>query len=167
MTSVHSSPPTLDPRSSVPPTRSDDPALVRLTGEHDLSTVAALSMTLSRAIHDGGNLAVDMRKVTFLDASTVGVLVQTQRLLHQRSRSLTVHSPSTRTRRILEICDLADLIHQPDDPETNAVQSRNAPNSARSNGGEAISLVAEPMNTANRRASPKEDAPGPCSAGAW
>jgi anti-anti-sigma factor len=116
MTSVHSSPPTLGPRS-VPPTPSDDPALVRLTGEHDLSTVAALSTTLSRAINHGGNLAVDMRKVTFLDASTVGVLVQTQRLLHRRSRSLTVHSPSTCTRRILEICDLADLIHQPDDPK--------------------------------------------------
>jgi anti-sigma B factor antagonist len=84
---------------------------VRITGEHDISTVAALSETLSRAIaHDHGDLVIDMREVTYLDASTVGVLVRARSLLLRRSRLLTVRAPSACTRRILTICDLTHLI---------------------------------------------------------
>ena len=59
---------------------------------------------------DDADLVVDMSGVTFLDASTIGVVVRASRHLLRRSRSLAVRSPSTCARRVLQLCDLADLI---------------------------------------------------------
>jgi anti-anti-sigma factor len=82
-----------------------------LRGEHDLATVVELSATLARAITLGeGDLVVDLSRIEFMDASTVGVLTWARELLRVRSRSLVVRSPSACARRVLELCDLSDRI---------------------------------------------------------
>jgi anti-anti-sigma factor len=85
--------------------------VVWLRGEHDVSTVAALSETMARAIAgDDADLVVDLSEVQFMDAATVGVIVRARELLGLRSRSLALRSPSRCARRILDLCGDADLL---------------------------------------------------------
>lgn len=92
--------------------RNPDRTVVWLRGEHDTATVAALSETMARAIAlDTPGLVVDLSDVEFMDASTVGVIVRTQELL--RPRTLVLRSPSKRARRVLELCELAELVDPP------------------------------------------------------
>jgi anti-anti-sigma factor len=85
--------------------------IVCLRGEHDLSTVAELSATMARAITlSDADLVVDLSRVEFMSASTIGVVVWARELLRARDRSLAVRTPSRCARRVLELCDLSDLI---------------------------------------------------------
>jgi anti-anti-sigma factor len=87
--------------------------VVWVRGEHDVSTVTALSETLARAISlDDADLVVDLRGVQFMDAATVGVMVRARELLRLRSRCLVLRSPSRCARRVFGLCGLADLLDQ-------------------------------------------------------
>jgi anti-anti-sigma factor len=85
--------------------------VVCLRGEHDLSTVDELSATMARGIALGeADLVVDLSRVEFMDAATINAVLWAQDLLRAQDRSLTVRSPSRCARRVLELCDLSDLI---------------------------------------------------------
>ena len=86
-----------------------DRPVVVLGGEHDSSTVAALAMTLARAIAaDDGDLVLDLIGVKFMDAATVGVIVRARAFLGERSRCLTLRSPSTCAARALMLYGVED-----------------------------------------------------------
>ena len=90
-----------------------DPTIASLRGEQDLSTVPALCETLAGAIAVGGaDLILDLSAVEFLDASTVRVLVAAGEFLRARSRSLVLRSPSGCAQRVLDLCDLSDLVER-------------------------------------------------------
>ncbi|MFP3901608.1 MAG: STAS domain-containing protein [Acidimicrobiia bacterium] len=98
-------------RAAVSANGDADRTVVRLRGEYDLATRAALQDTLDRAIaHGDGDLVVDLSKVRFMDAGSVGIILQARDALRARSCSLTVRSPRGITRRIFELCDLTHLI---------------------------------------------------------
>jgi anti-anti-sigma factor len=84
--------------------------VVWLRGEHDISTVGALSETLARAIARDADVVVDLSEVDFMGAATVGVIIRAGELLGLRSRSLAVRSPSRCARRILDLCGRAGLL---------------------------------------------------------
>jgi anti-anti-sigma factor len=85
--------------------------VVWLGGEHDVSTVDALSETLAGAIAiDDCDLVVDLSEVQFMGAATIGVLIWARELLQSRSRSLVLRSPSRCARRILDLCGQGDLL---------------------------------------------------------
>ncbi len=87
------------------------PTVVRLRGQHDVSTDAALCQTLACAIAcNGAPLVIDLSEVEFMGASTIGVIVRAREFLRLRSRSLTVRSPSVHARRIIDLCGLDDLL---------------------------------------------------------
>jgi anti-sigma B factor antagonist len=91
--------------------RDGDRVVVWLRGEHDIATSAELSADLARAVAlDESDLVVDLSEVQFMDASTIGVVVTTRNCLLGRSRSLSLRAPASHTRRILEVCGLAELI---------------------------------------------------------
>jgi anti-anti-sigma factor len=91
--------------------RDADRTVVWLQGEHDVSTVAALSEIMARAIAlDDADLVVDLSGVQFMGAATVGVIIRARDFLGLRSRSLTLRSPSTCAGRILDVCGVADLL---------------------------------------------------------
>jgi len=91
-----------------------DRIVVWLRGEHDISTVAALSEMMDQAIALGdGDLIVDLSNVDFMSAATVGIIVRTRECLRLRSRSLALRSPSVRSRRVLDLCGVATSL--PDD----------------------------------------------------
>jgi anti-anti-sigma factor len=86
----------------------DDPTVVWLRGEHDLSTVHLLSEALSRAIaEDERDVVVDLSRVEFMGAATVGVLLRARQDLLSRSRALTLRHPSPAARRVLDACGVA------------------------------------------------------------
>jgi anti-anti-sigma factor len=91
--------------------RSEAQTVVWLSGEHDLSTVAALSGTLAGALAlDDADLVVDLSAVEFMGAATIDVIVRAKELLDLRSRAPTLRSPSKSARRVFDLCGLADLI---------------------------------------------------------
>jgi anti-anti-sigma factor len=99
--------------------------VVWLRGEQDVSTVDALSETLAGAMAiDDCDLVVDLSKVEFMGAATIGVLIRARELLQSRSRSLVLRSPSRCARRILDLCGQGDLLaprRADDTPATGSV----------------------------------------------
>ena len=68
-------------------------------------------MTMARAIaFDDTDLVIDLSEVTFMDAATVAVMVRAEAFLRDRSRSLTLRSPSTHARRVLGVAGLTELV---------------------------------------------------------
>ena len=84
--------------------------MLRLWGEHDLATVGLLRTALAEVLERADDVVVDLREVTFLGSSTMKTLAIGRDLLAERGHTLLVRSPTLRQRRLLEICDLADLI---------------------------------------------------------
>ena len=107
--------PSLPARGLPPRTHEDLRSVVGLRGDHDMSTVLALSGELSRAIApDAVDLVVDLRDVQFMDASTVGLLIGARESLRPRGRSLSLRSLSSAAQRVIEVCDLEELVdHRP------------------------------------------------------
>jgi anti-anti-sigma factor len=84
---------------------------VRLRGEHDCSTDDALCLELACAIAlNDGPLVVDLSEVSFMSASTLGVIVRAREFLRGRSRSLTLRCPSAFARHVIEACGLGELV---------------------------------------------------------
>lgn len=91
-----------------------------LRGEHDIATVAALSDTLARVIAaDDADVVVDLRRVSFIDAATIGALVDGRMTLARMGRRFALRSPSTCAMDVLILCELADLVEAaPGAPDT-------------------------------------------------
>ena len=68
------------PRAQVDP--EGRPVVVRLWGEHDISTDRALCLTFARAIAlDSAGLVLDLSEVELIGPSTLGVIVRARRVL--------------------------------------------------------------------------------------
>lgn len=94
--------------------REHDRTVIWLRGEHDIATAGTLAATLTHAIRaDAADVVLDLRRVTFLDAATVGVLVESRNILECESRRLTFRAPSPRAMHVLTICGLAHLVDIP------------------------------------------------------
>lgn len=112
MTRTESPPVSVPRRSRLPYSgRAADPAVVRLRGEFNVSAAGRLWETLARAMTQGdADMVIDLSRVEFIDAATVGVITKADNHLRQRSRSLALRGPPRRARRILDLCGLAGLI---------------------------------------------------------
>ncbi len=85
--------------------------VVWLRGVHNVSTVAVLSETFAREIaHNDTDLVVDLSGVQSVGSAAVHVIGRAHEFLRQQSRTLTLRSPSTNTRRVLHRYGLADLL---------------------------------------------------------
>jgi anti-anti-sigma factor len=88
-----------------------EPSIVVMRGEHDASTMSALSETLARAIAlDDADLVIDLSEVEFMSSATVGVIMRTRQFLEKRSRTLSLRSPPACVLRVFEVCGLSDLL---------------------------------------------------------
>ena len=69
----------------------DDTHVVSVTGEIDLFTAPEFKQRMSAPIDEGrSNLIVDLSRTTFIDSSSLGVLIGAQRRLKQANGSLVV-----------------------------------------------------------------------------
>jgi anti-anti-sigma factor len=62
---------------------SGDRWLVSLEGEHDLSTVEELRDKLQAIFRTGTTVVIDLSRATFIDSSTLGVLINADRYAHE------------------------------------------------------------------------------------
>ena len=96
------------------PRRDPCSTVVWLRGEHDIATRTALVVGIARAARrDDRPLLVDLSGVTFMDASTIGAIVGSLNRERQRGQTLELRKPSPRARRVLELCGLTHLVHDP------------------------------------------------------
>ncbi len=87
--------------------------VVWVRGEHDIATRAHLAATMAEAARlDDSDIVVDLSGVTFMDASTIGAIVEAHNRLRSLSRSLSVRAPSGLARRLLDVCLLVFLIEE-------------------------------------------------------
>lgn len=95
--------------------RGSDIGVVWLRGDHDASTVDELTKTFAAALRGGhAEVLVDLSGVTFMDASTVGVIAHYRTDLMRDGRSLKVRDPSASARRVLQLCGLQALCDPPE-----------------------------------------------------
>ena len=98
-------------------TDDDVDTIVSVRGEVDIassptlrSVIAAVQAHLIRDAA-GRPLVIDMSGVTFIDASGVGVLVDTARWVRRDGRTLVLRDPSPRTMRVLKMTRLLPIFH--------------------------------------------------------
>jgi anti-anti-sigma factor len=85
--------------------------VIWLGGEHDVSTVALVRESLTGVI-SGGNadVVVDLKRVTFIDASVIGALLDGREALARQSRRFALRSPSMCAMHVLTLCGLTGLV---------------------------------------------------------
>ena len=92
-------------------TDGSSPPEIRLQGEIDIATLPVLDEALS-AMVDGnrGDVVVDLADVDFIGVAGLGALCTHARRLRQRGDRLVVSSPSTFTRRVIDILGVSELL---------------------------------------------------------
>lgn len=90
-----------------------DRTVVSLRGEFDVYAVDDLLETMADAAAcNDADLVLDMRAVEFIEAVTVGAVVQVHNLLRRESRSLVVRNASGCALRIFDLCSLGHLLER-------------------------------------------------------
>jgi anti-sigma B factor antagonist len=91
-------------------------AHVVATGELDIATTSALTVLLRQAVAAGcRDFRVDVARVTFCDASTMGLLVGLDRRVRVDGGSLVIVGASSRVARLLHIAGLESLLSDGED----------------------------------------------------
>jgi anti-anti-sigma factor len=79
--------------------------VVWIVGEHDAADAQDLSDLLSSATKVGrGDVVIDLSRVKFMSAATIGVIVGCRNALKLEARAVTVRSPSPCATRLLDLC---------------------------------------------------------------
>jgi len=91
--------------------RREDVAIVAPRGELDLAAAPAFHETISLALATNPTaLEIDLTEVTFLDSSSLSVIVRAWRQSTERGIAFRLTNPVRNVRRVLEITDLDRLI---------------------------------------------------------
>jgi len=81
-----------------------EPHFIETSGELDLYSAPELKRRLSAAIDEGnGTLVVDLTQATFVDSTTLGVLVGAKKRLAPEGGSVSVVCPQNEVRRLFEV----------------------------------------------------------------
>lgn len=104
-------------RPRVDVTTSDRPGatLVEVEGEIDLSTAAQLQRELTMSVAAGSKLVVDVRGVTFIDSTGVGVLFRTSKKVTAAGGEMRLVCGPGPVRRVLMVSGLDRLVPVVDD----------------------------------------------------
>ena len=92
--------------------RQGDTVVVTPEGDIDLETATYLREVLRRVVADkqDGRIDVDMRAVTFLDSSGIGMLVAARRAAEIKGITLRLREPGPMVRMVLEVANLDGLL---------------------------------------------------------
>jgi anti-anti-sigma factor len=85
----------------------DDTVLVHLQGEIDVASAPILADTIAAAFRQRGRAIVDLRDVTYLDASGLRVLKDAAQI---HMGHFAVARPSALVRRLIEMVHFGDMI---------------------------------------------------------
>ena len=82
----------------------DDVVVIELAGEADLMAAPELRRHVDRAISRGANrLILDLSETTFIDSTTLGILVSTLKRLRPRDGRVAVQCPDPSIRRVFRL----------------------------------------------------------------
>ena len=83
-----------------------------LSGELDLASAADLRMEVAETISTGEGLrvALDLRKVTFMDSSGLYAVLEARRLCRARGHDLQVVGVSAPVWRLFELAGVLDVV---------------------------------------------------------
>ena len=85
--------------------------VVRLLGEHDMTTKDTLESTLREQVGGDQGVVVSLLETEFMDSSVVKALFETDALLRARGRRLAIHvNTASIVRRVLEISNISTLM---------------------------------------------------------
>ncbi|QWZ09896.1 STAS domain-containing protein [Nocardioides panacis] len=81
-------------------------------GELDLKTVEPFRVMVTKAVNSAcaARVVVDLRDVTFIDSTALGVLVRAHNRLTTQKRHLTVRTKHPLVLHLFEITGLTDLL---------------------------------------------------------
>ena len=97
-------------------TRADDAggAVVRMSGELELATVAEARDALQRAMSaPSQRIVVDLRTLDFLDSTGIHALVQAHDRCRTHKRTLALLLSPGQVQRTLEVCGVLDMFNHP------------------------------------------------------
>ena len=91
-----------------------DTVVVTPVGDADLFTIAGLRQALIEATGDGrSRLIVDLNQLTFMDATTLGTLVQAHERISARGGTLQLKCSTRHGLRLLSITGLDNMLEPP------------------------------------------------------
>lgn len=95
--------------------REGDRVVVWLHGDQDVGNANILRDILAtELIASEADVVVDLGEVTFIGSATIGAFVSARTAMRKQGRELTLRAPNRRTRRLLDILGLSDILG-PDD----------------------------------------------------
>jgi anti-sigma B factor antagonist len=110
----------------------DDVVLVRLHGEHDLSTAPSLSERLRAFASEGYGVAVDVGEAEFVDLAVVRALIHADEALRAQGRRLALlFGTSCPVKRLLQLTGTQEMFACAEDRDE-AIALAGATNPARS-----------------------------------
>jgi anti-anti-sigma factor len=83
-------------------------AVVRLTGELDIVNEDDVRRAVVEALGCSRQVTVDLQDVTFMDSSTVGVLVDAARSAEDSGAAFSLAAPSRLVARVLRLSSVAE-----------------------------------------------------------
>jgi anti-sigma B factor antagonist len=89
----------------------EDPKLLIVSGEIDLSTAPRLAGAIAELIDRGHNhLVLDLALVEFLDSTGIGILIGARHRLEDVGGTMSIQTAGPRVRRVLELVGLDWLL---------------------------------------------------------
>jgi anti-sigma B factor antagonist len=85
----------------------DGLSIVRLLGEHDLSTQQIVATRLASLIETGNPLVFDMTQATFIDSTVVNAVMRARRALAARGVPVALVVPDSAPRGLSKLIELA------------------------------------------------------------
>jgi anti-sigma B factor antagonist len=84
--------------------------VVHVAGDFDIGTQPILRQALSRAQAANADVLLDLSDVTFVDASSLGVLMDARRTLADRGHTFRIVNPGRAVTRVLALTDLTSVL---------------------------------------------------------
>jgi anti-anti-sigma factor len=88
---------------------SEHPPVIRCAGDEDRSTQSLRRPALSRALHAGGTVLVDLHELVFADPSLMVDLAMVARRLRQSEGRLHIRGAQPQIQRLIELVGLHRL----------------------------------------------------------
>jgi anti-anti-sigma factor len=88
---------------------SEQPSVLRCSGDEDAATQGRRRTALSRALSSESDLIVDLRELTFADTSLMVDLAMVARRLRRAGRQMLLSHPQPQVWRVIEIVGLHRL----------------------------------------------------------
>ena len=123
-------------------------ALCRARGDLDAFTAPALRQALARSAALRTNVVVDLSRVTGIDSSGLGVLVDAIHRVCDRGGSLVLCSPTSNVRRVLELVGVPRVVEIVDsvaDARALLAARSGRPGARRPEAGDVLRSVARGM----------------------